>query len=556
MSIDPQLIRAEPFSEIGLIIRRDATLLVERWRRRAIQEQPTGRRVHHQTLLDHFHEFLQALGQSLIETDEVATNGHCWYATVHGEQRWEVGWSLPEVVRDYQILRLVIVDYLEEALDRPVDSREVMAVGLALDEAITASVVVYANSRDEHLRQLEAQRAELDRQVQDHLRHKTEALQESDRRKNEFLAILAHELRNPLAPLRNGVDVLRFEPAIDPTVGEIYDIFDRQIELLVRLLDDLLDVSRIAQGKVTLQIERVNLATVVAQAVQMSQSLLKARQLHFEAVLPMAELWLEADPARLAQIVVNLVNNAAKYTDRGGRIWLTVDREGQEAVIRVRDTGTGIAAEMLPYIFDLFTQAEWPVDRSQGGLGIGLALVRRLVDLHGGTITASSPGLGQGSEFVVRLPALPDTVVQNQQRPRPEGRPSVSTPVPRRILVVDDNVDAAESLALLLQRQGHVVEVAHDGAAALNTAHSFRPDVVFLDIGLPRLDGYQVAQRLREQSWGSRVLLVALTGYGKDEDRQRSTAAGFNAHLVKPVEVGVLRRLLAQAQDFTRLSTE
>lgn len=552
MSTDPQLIRAESHIEIGEVIQRDTSILIERWGRRAVEEQPNARRVHHEALLDHFSDFLQALGQSLLETDVSETNRHCQPAKIHGEERWETGWSLPEVVRDYQILRLVVLDYLQETLDRPLECREVMAIGLALDEAITASVVTYARSRDEHLRQLEEKRAELDRQVQEYLRHKADALRESDRRKNEFLATLAHELRNPLAPLRNGVGVMHLHPSTDPTVLQIRDIFDRQVQQMARLLDDLLDISRIAQGKVVLRKERANLSTVVVHAVQMSEPLVNARQLRLDVSVPDREMWVDADPARLAQVVVNLVNNAAKYTDRGGHISLTAGPEGDEAVIRVRDTGAGIAPELLPHIFELFTQAEWTTDRSQGGLGIGLALVRNLVELHGGTISASSPGRGRGSEFVVRLPALPQAAADGDGRPRGEDKPVWSAaPVSRRILVVDDNVDAAESLALLLQVQGHEVQMAHDGPMALKTSDAFQPEVILLDIGLPRMDGYEVAKRVREQSWGSRVLVVALTGYGQDEDRQRSAAAGFNAHLIKPVDLETLCQVLSRPNDLT-----
>jgi signal transduction histidine kinase/CheY-like chemotaxis protein len=556
MSPDPQLIRAEPHTQIGLVIQRDASILLERWSRRAVEEQPNARRVHHKALLDHLTDFLQALGRSLIETDERTTRAHCMPAAVHGGQRWETGWSLAEVVRDYQILRLVILDYLEETLERPLDNREVMAIGLALDEAITASIVTYTRSRDEHSRQLEEKRAELDRQVQESLRSRAEALRASDRRKNEFLATLAHELRNPLAPLGNAVGVLQRHPTNDPIVLQIRDIFDRQVQQMSRLLDDLLDVSRIAQGKVVLQKKAINLAAVVAQAMQMSEPLLKARQLQFEAALPQSEVWLEADPTRLAQIIVNLVNNAAKYTERGGRVWLSIEQEDSQAVLRVRDTGTGIAPELLPHIFDLFTQAEWPADRAEGGLGIGLALVRRLVELHAGAITASSAGPGKGSEFVVRLPALPATRNKGDGQTSHEKKPPLSKPISRRILVVDDNVDAAESLALLLQVQGHEVEVAHDGPTALKKAESLRPEVVLLDIGLPRMDGCQVARQMRQQAWGDGTLIVALTGYGQEEDRQRSAAAGFNAHLVKPVDLEALYQLLTHAKEFTGPANE
>jgi signal transduction histidine kinase/CheY-like chemotaxis protein len=551
MSVDPGLIRAEPHTDVGLLIQRDAGILIERWSRRAVQEQPNAQRVHHQALLDHLHDLLQALGRSLAEADDAAACQHCLPATVHGEQRWEAGWSLPEVVRDYQILRLVILDYLEEVLKHPPSPRVVMAIGLALDEAIAASVSMYVKSRDEYLRQLEQERAERERQIREHLRQQAEILREVDRRKNEFLAILGHELRNPLAPLWHAVKLLELHQAADPMTLQLRDIIKRQVQQLTRLADDLLDISRIAQGKVELRKERVHLAAVVAQAVQTSAPHLKARHHQLEVHTPSEPIWLEADPARLVQVLVNLLNNAAKYTEPGGRIWLTVEREGDEtAVIRVRDNGMGIPAGMLPHVFELFTQGEWSTDHAQGGMGIGLALVRRLVELHGGTITASSAGLGQGSEFVVRLPALPAQTV-SREGPSGTGGERPVSPIPqparRRILIVDDNVDAAKSLSMLLSLEGHEIQLAHDGPTAIQAAQDFQPDVVLLDIGLPRMDGYQVARALRERPELAKVLLVALTGYGQDDDRRRSHEAGFDAHLVKPVDLDALRFILARA---------
>jgi signal transduction histidine kinase/ActR/RegA family two-component response regulator len=550
MSVDPGIIRAEPHTEVGFLIRRDTSILIERWSLRAMQEQANARRVHHQALVDHFHDFLQALGHSLAESDDAAACQHCLPATIHGEDRWESGWSLPEVVRDYQILRLVILDYLEEVLESPPGHRVVMAVGLALDEAIAASVTRYATSRDDYLRQLEEERADRDRQIQDHLRHQAETLREVDRRKNEFLATLGHEMRNPLAPLWHAVRLLELQETADPTLVQVRDISKRQVQQLARLADDLLDISQIARGKVELRREPVDLAAVVAQAVQTSAPHLKARHHEFDVTPPAEPLWLEADPVRLVQIMVNLLNNAAKYTEPSGHVWLTVGREEGEAVIRVRDTGMGIPPEMLPHVFELFTQGEWSVDRSQGGLGIGLALVRRLVELHGGTIAASSAGLGRGSEFVVRLPAVlaPPVGRDGPAANGDERRGSPPSKAPRhRILVVDDNVDAATSLSLLLSLEGHEVRGAHDGLAALKAAEDFQPEVVLLDIGLPRMDGYQVARLLRERPEMETVLLVALTGYGQDEDRRRSQEAGFNAHLVKPVDLDALRAALAHS---------
>jgi signal transduction histidine kinase/CheY-like chemotaxis protein len=551
MSVDPGLIRAEPHTEVGLLIQRDTARLLDRWSRRAVQEQPNAQRVHHQALLDHMSDLLRALGRSLAEDDDVAACQHCLPATTHGEQRWETGWSLPEVVRDYQILRLVLLDYLEEVLESPPSPRVIMAIGLALDEAIAASVSMYVKSRDEYLRQLEHERLERDRLLQEHLRQQADILREVDRRKNEFLATLGHELRNPLAPLWHVVKLQELHPSADPVQVQIRDITKRQVQQLARLADDLLDISRIAQGKIELRKEQVNLAEVVMQAVQTSTPHLKARHHAFDVTLPSEPLWMEADPARLIQILVNLLNNAAKYTEPGGHIWLTVERERDGcAALRVRDTGRGIPPELLPHVFELFTQGEWSTDHAQGGMGIGLALVRRLVELHGGTIAAASAGPGQGSQFEVRLPLLPAQAVPREEPSQNQADHSTSTnsqPPRRRILVVDDNVDAAESLSMLLSLDGQEVQVAHDGPTALRLAEVFKPDVVLLDIGLPRMDGYEVACRLREQPEQKGLLLVALTGYGQDEDRRRSHEAGFHAHLVKPVDLDALRVALAHS---------
>jgi CheY-like chemotaxis protein len=336
------------------------------------------------------------------------------------------------------------------------------------------------------------------------------------------------------------------EPA---SLEQVRDIIKRQVEQLGRLADDLLDISRIAQAKVELRKEPVNLVDVVAQAVQTSTPHIKARHHQFDVVMPSEPIWLEADPARLVQIIVNLLNNAAKYTEPGGRIRLTAGSEADgTAGLRIRDNGVGIPAEMMPHVFELFTQGEWSADNSQGGMGIGLALVRRLVELHGGTITASSAGLGQGSEFVVCLPIHPHgPACSNGQNRRREEKPADTSPgsFPRRILVVDDNVDAAESLRMLLSLEGHEVQIAHDGPAALRVVQEMQPDVVLLDIGLPRMDGYEVARQLRQLPSVEKVLLVALTGYGQEDDRRRSQEAGFNAHLVKPADLDSLRSVLA-----------
>jgi PAS domain S-box-containing protein len=368
------------------------------------------------------------------------------------------------------------------------------------------------------------------------------ALKAADRRKDEFLAMLAHELRNPLAPIRNAAQALRSRGGADPDQHRAAATIERQVGHLARMVDDLLDVSRFTEGKIKVDRAPVELAAVVARAVETSRPLIDARRHDLKATLPAEPIAVEADATRLAQVVSNLLNNAAKFTEDGGQIELMVERLPGEAVVRVRDTGMGIPAELLPHVFDLFTQGDRSLARSEGGLGIGLTLVKSLVELHGGTVAASSDGLGKGSEFVVRLPTL-------AMAPTPAdgaGRTDRRAAAPRRVLIVDDNVDAAEMLALLLQTEGHEVRTAHDGPAALRSAETFNPEVVFLDIGLPRMDGYEVARLLRRQE-RKPALLVALTGYGRDEDRRRAEEAGFDAHLVKPADPAALQGLLGGA---------
>ncbi len=529
MTTDATVIRAGRYAEIGSIIRRDASILIDRWAKRAGQEQPTAKRVHHEVLLDELPTFLWELGGGLAEAGDEGVPPHCRLASRHAEQRWQTGWSLAEVVRDYRILRLVVLDYLDECLDRPLRLAEAQAVGLALDEAIEASVERYVRNREGQLRELEHS-----------VRRQAEALREADRRKNEFLATLAHELRNPLAPLRNALEVVRLGG--DPPSGlrQARELMDRQVRQMTRLVDDLLDVARIAQGKLELRKAPLDLRAALEQAVQMNAPLLEARRHRLSVRLPAGPLCVEADQARLIQVFVNLLNNAAKYTPEGGEVALAADREGEEAVVRVKDNGTGIAAEMLPHIFELFTQIDVGAERPQGGLGIGLTLVRRLVELHGGSIAAASPGVGRGSEFVVRLPASAAAPRQTG----PAGAGGQASPA-RHVLVVEDSRDGRESLALLLRMLGHRVDVAEDGPRGVEVALAGRPEVALIDIGLPKLDGYEVASRVRA-GLGGGVLLVALTGYGQPEDRERAADAGFDDHLTKPVELEELQRLLAR----------
>ena len=375
-------------------------------------------------------------------------------------------------------------------------------------------------------------------------RRMEEELKEADRRKDEFLATLAHELRNPLAPIRNGLQIMRRAGDDKEAVEEARGLMERQLQQMVRLIDDLLDVSRITRNRLALRKERIELATVVQDALDTSRPHIEASGHELAVTLPPRPIHVNADPTRLAQVFSNLLNNAAKYTEPGGRIALTAEREGSDVVVRVGDTGIGIPAEMLPRIFEMFTQVDRSLERSQGGLGIGLTLVRRLVELHGGSIEARSGGHGLGSEFVVRLPAIAIPPAQELPPSNGEGR-GIVAPKGRRILVVDDNKDSATSMGRLLGMLGHEIRTAHDGQAAVDAAAAFRPDVILLDIGLPILNGYEAARRIRGQPFGKEMILIALTGWGQEDDRRRSKEAGFDLHLVKPVDPDALEKLLS-----------
>jgi len=380
------------------------------------------------------------------------------------------------------------------------------------------------------------------KRLESELQQRTEELADEGRRKDEFLAMLAHELRNPLAPIRNAVYLLRLIGPAEPRLEQARDMIDRQVSHMVRLIDDLLDVSRITRGKISLRKERLDLTEVVAQAAEVAAPLLTRKRQAFTVSCAPEPIEVEADPARLVQVIANLLNNAAKFTEPGGSITLTTERSGDDAaVIRVRDTGVGIAPELLPHIFDLFVQGETSLDRTEGGLGIGLTLVRHLVEQHGGRIEARSAGRGCGSEFVVTWPAAPPAVTVF---PRAAFVESAGPGRRLRILVVEDNPDAAESFVTLLQLQGHEIRTAYSGLAALEVASSFVADVAFIDLGLPGMDGYEVARRLRAIPGFQATVLVALTGYGREEDKRRAQAAGFDHHLIKPVDPSAIDRLL------------
>jgi signal transduction histidine kinase len=413
-----------------------------------------------------------------------------------------------------------------------------------IPEILRAKVSVFADLYRK-TRALERLNSELEERVTARtaeLAATTTALTEADRRKDEFLAMLAHELRNPLAPIRTAVQLLRMKELAEPQRIRAREVIERQVEHLVCLIDDLLDVSRITRGMITLQREPVLVGAIIARAVETIRPSIDARHHELAIELPDELLTVDGDKTRLVQVIGNILHNAVKFTDPGGRILLRVTRDGPFADIRVRDSGIGIPQEALPGIFELFTQARGRPEFPESGLGIGLALVRRLAELHGGTVSAHSGGPGQGTEVTVRLPLL-----ATQPVPAAVGQSETSLPkMPRRrILVADDNYEAAESLGTLLELGGHDVRIAHDGAEALEIGRDFEPEVVLLDLGMPKINGYEAASRIRRLPWGKRTVLVALTGWGQAQDRQRTAVAGFDVHLVKPVTDAELFRTLA-----------
>ena len=446
---------------------------------------------------------------------------------------------------------------------------------IALQEEKTRELETFNRSLQRANSELEEANRSLQSEIAERARI-AQALKEADRHKDEFLAMLAHELRNPLAPIHSAVELMRLRPLADPQLVWAREVIARQLTSLTRLVDDLLDVSRITRGKINLTRQAVELEALISRAVETVHPLFDDRKHELTLELPEPGVMVFGDSTRLTQAIANVLGNAAKYTDTGGRIELSAVVRADDVEIRIRDNGIGIHPELLPYVFELFTQLDRADGRTQGGLGIGLALVQRLVQMHGGDVTALSTGPGEGSEFVIRLPVLrdyevpaaaqsdPDAARPAPDQVEPEPVPaaaasaaemaSVVTPLvtagaarlARRILIADDNNDALESLATLLQLSGHEVFTATNGGTALQSAERHMPEVALLDIGMPMLDGYEVAKRIRAQPWGQRITLVALTGWGQDSDRRRSREAGFDSHLVKPLDLETLTDLLAR----------
>jgi PAS domain S-box-containing protein len=451
-----------------------------------------------------------------------------------GKELWQIGLfeDIEASQRAFQELqREEYIRYQHLPL-RTRDGRQVEVEFISNVYQVDGQRITQCNIRDV----TERQRMEREIQQQAH------ELVDLDRRKDEFLAMLSHELRNPLAPIANALQLLRLGQGDASIQQEALDTLDRQVATIARLVDDLLDVSRVTTGRIQLQQTDVDLNALVRGAADPFRTQMAERQQEFSVSLSGTPLWVHGDPTRLEQVVVNLLSNSLKYTPEGGQVWLTVVEEGNEAVIRVRDSGKGIEASLLPHIFELFSQGERGLDRQQGGLGIGLPLVKSLVEMHGGTVTAQSEGHSRGSEFVVRLPAtsspVPQAVASLEVTTEPAARSL-------RVLLVDDVADTRIVFGRLLEILGHQVRTAGDGPSALEAALEFRPDMVLLDIGLPGMDGYEVVQRMRQEPALQNVVLVAVTGYGQQSDRQRSEEAGFEHHLVKPPDIDTLQQLLA-----------
>ncbi|MGQ0704450.1 MAG: response regulator [Gemmatimonadales bacterium] len=468
------------------------------------------------------------------------------------------GFELAELIREHprcqetaiifvSAVHLTDTDRLKGYQSGAVDYVSVPIVPELLRAKVQVFAELYRRRREseELARELERRVIERTAELEAAMARQTELAEQlrvADRRKDEFLALLAHELRNPLAPLRNAVNFLQLRETADRDLLWCRGIIERQTNQLTRLVDDLLDVSRISLGKIKLQIEPLDLATVVNRAVETSRPVIDDRRHQLTVQLPAEPVRVEGDRARLTQVVANLLNNAAKFQPEGGTIEVTVERAGGEATVSVQDQGIGIAPEKVSEIFELFAQGEPGADQAESGLGIGLSLVRTVVELHGGRVSAESAGLGQGSRFTIRLPGL--VAVEPASRSPEEVVPVAVECPPLRVLVVDDNRDAAESLTRLLELGGHTVRLAHEGQEALRLARAELPAVVLLDIGLPGMDGYEICRRLR-QSGLAGALIVAMTGYGQERDRVLSQEAGFDTHLVKPVHPADLLKLMA-----------
>jgi len=527
MSTKPAVLRAGTYGTVGSIVLRDTGIIIERWATRAQEDQPSAHRVHHDDLLDHLPTFLWEMGRSLSKGRGDDSLRLCRPAKVHGDQRWQLGWSVQEVVRDYQILRIVVTEYLDETIERPLRTRELLALGVFIDDAIAASVEAYTACLAESCRQNDLHSISKEKPALDLL---------------EILGVLGHELRNPLAPLGNAIQLLKVCSTDTTAVERVQGMMNRQVRIMTRLVDDLLDLTRLDRAKVQLKLGHVDLAVLARHAVDDRREAFEAAGIAISLDLPVRPVHTNGDLSRLSQVMGNLLQNAAKFTDRGGSvaIRLAIDDSRRVAIFAVKDTGIGIHREVLPTVFDPFVQADRSVERSRGGLGLGLALVKGLVELHGGSVGVESDGTGMGSEFIVELPLIDMTAS------KPETTPTIQLAAEgRRILLVEDNPDSAESLKMYLELLGHRVIVAHTGTEALKTVAGFSPDVVLCDIGLPGMSGHSVCAELRKIPALAKTFFVALSGHAPDSPAASTATGGFDLHMLKPVEPNRLAALIA-----------
>lgn len=531
-SVDPDVVKSEKHGAIGVVIQRDVGEIVRRWALRAVAEQPSAASLHRAALQNHLPLLLWEIGRCLAESAPEPSNGHHLPAIQHGEQRWEVGWSLEEVVRDYQILRLVLIDYLEETVERPLRSREVMAIGLFLDEAIRGSISMYLRTeeRSSHATDVVADIAATKTPTRD-----------AELPANDFLSVLAHETRNSLAPVLQALQVLELSATDLDKVKWATELMRRQVRKMTRLVDDLLDVARLSSGNLSLRQERVDLVELMRSTSEDMRPGFEEKEISFTVMVPDQPVYSDVDGVRIAQATTNILHNALKFTPPGGAVTLAAqfEEENRRFVVKVRDSGAGIELDSIDSIFERYRCLDVTAASGQDGLGLGLALVKGLIECHGGRIRASSLGPGTGATFEFWIPAI-EALPEIEMGDADASAPRRSF----RVLVIEDNVDAAQSLSVLLTTVGHEAAIATNGEEGLRRALDWRPDVVLCDIGLPGVSGELIASQIRDVIPTEEMLLLAVSGYAGEPSRQRALAAGFDDYLVKPIDLERIEQCL------------
>jgi signal transduction histidine kinase/CheY-like chemotaxis protein len=509
----PSVLRADSHPTIGDIIQRDRGIIVDLWAARAKSEQPSATRVHHDVLLDHLPVFLWELGRSISENGDIGRPTRP--AKIHGDQRWENGWSIAEVVRDYQILRIVLVEYLEKLLHRSLSSAECLTLNVIVDDAIAVSVAAYSVS---------------DKEAAIPKEHSPSS---STGGLFDNLAFLGHELRNLLAPLGNGLQLLKLASASPTQIEKTRVLMERQFKAMTRLVEDLLDVPRLARGKFSLKQERLDLVKLVRECIEDRMETYKSAGITLLATIPDLRLETVGDATRISQAIGNILINALKFTDKGGTVIveLQVSATPKIARISISDNGVGIEQSFLPNIFNSFMQGEQTMERSRAGLGLGLALVKGIVELHGGSVVAKSDGPGCGSQFILELPILD---IPPHTSPLESSKELVTTENKYRVLIIEDNEDSAESLKSYLEILGHRVQLASTGQDGIAVAKNFHPDVVVCDIGLPGMNGYEVCNAIKNANLGTSPLMIALSGHSSAGNKETCFGAGFDEFLLKP----------------------